>query len=68
MTFPYVLIPVAAAAASVLVAFLFLRRRRRSKEAEGALSEEEQGFSFLGRDTSLAPFQAARFFAGVLSG
>ena len=68
ITFPYVLIPVAAAAASVLVAFLFLRRRRRSKEAEGALSEEEQGFSFLGRDTSLAPFQAARFFAGVLSG
>jgi hypothetical protein len=53
VTFPYVLIPVAVAAAAAVMAFLFIRRRRRGKEADGALSDEEQGFSFLGRDLGL---------------
>ena len=69
ISFPYVLAPVAAAVVVVLVVFLFLRRRRsRSKEAENALSEDEQGFSFLGRDLSLALGKAAPFSARTLNG
>jgi hypothetical protein len=45
-TFPYLLIWVAVAAVVVLIVLLLIRRRRRAAEAESALSEDEQGFTY----------------------
>ena len=54
-SFPYVLVIVGAAAAAVVLVFLFIRRRRkRAAEAEGALSEDETGFSYFKVRPSLA--------------
>ena len=47
LSFPYLEIVIAAAAAVALVSVLLVRRRRKkNEEAEGALSEEESGFTF----------------------
>ena len=47
LSFPYLEIVIAAAAAVVLVSVLLVRRRRKkNEEAEGALSEDESGFTF----------------------
>jgi hypothetical protein len=55
LSFPYVLLFVAVAAVAVIIAFVLIRRRRRGKEAEGALSEDEQGFSYHRFDPQLGP-------------
>lgn len=61
LSFPYVLILIGAAAVVAVVAFLFVRRRRRSKEADSALSEDEQGFSYLHWKSFLPVLHLARF-------
>lgn len=60
LSFPYILIIVGAAAAAVIVAVVLVRRRRRrGAEAEAALSEDEQGFSYLRRGLGQGPWPGA---------